>query len=194
VVFDEDSFPLAASPSLTDLNFLCKSGLMISTIGIHLTTAGTSTLAPRQPAPKIHPGFEPSVAPLPAPAIPPGFLPREATMAARPLWRLRMCHARPDCATCRHRRPATSYMAGLTDCLRPARGGSQSRWDTWHPRSCPTSGGGCWSPDDTWHPQSCPEPGGGSRSRGDTWCPWSCPASGGECWSPGDTWRPPEVP
>jgi hypothetical protein len=42
VVFDEDSFPLAASPSLTDLDFLCESGPTVSTIGTHLTTAGTS--------------------------------------------------------------------------------------------------------------------------------------------------------
>jgi hypothetical protein len=31
VVFDEDSFPLAASPSLTDLDFLCESGHTVST-------------------------------------------------------------------------------------------------------------------------------------------------------------------
>jgi hypothetical protein len=45
VVFDENSFPLAASPSLTDLDFLCESGPTVFTIGTHLTTAGTSTLA-----------------------------------------------------------------------------------------------------------------------------------------------------
>jgi hypothetical protein len=33
VVFNEDSFPLAASPSLTDLDFLCESGPTVSTIG-----------------------------------------------------------------------------------------------------------------------------------------------------------------
>jgi hypothetical protein len=59
VVFDEDSFPLAVSPSLTDLYFLCESGPTVSTIGTHLTTASTSTLAPRQPAPEIPSGFEP---------------------------------------------------------------------------------------------------------------------------------------
>jgi hypothetical protein len=84
VVFDEDSFPLAASPSLTDLDFLCESGPTISTIGTHLTTIGTSTPAPRQPSPEITPGFEPTVAPLPAPAVPPGFLPWAATMTAPP--------------------------------------------------------------------------------------------------------------
>jgi hypothetical protein len=84
VVFDEDSFPLAASPSLTDLDFLCESGPTVSTIGTHLTTASTSTLAPRQPAPEIPSGFEPPVAPLPAPTVPPGFLPRAATTAAPP--------------------------------------------------------------------------------------------------------------
>jgi hypothetical protein len=84
VVFDEDSFSLTASLSLTDLDFLCVSGPMVSTIGTHLTTAGTSILARRRPAPEIPPGFEPPMAPLPAPAVPPGFLPRAATMAAPP--------------------------------------------------------------------------------------------------------------
>jgi hypothetical protein len=84
VVFDEDSFPLAASPSLTDLDFLCESGPMVSTIGIHLTTAGTSPPAPHRPAPEIPPGFEPPVANLPAPAVPPGFLRRAATTAVPP--------------------------------------------------------------------------------------------------------------
>jgi hypothetical protein len=80
--FNEDNFPLTASPSLTDLDFLCESGLTVSTIGIHLTTASTSTLAPHRPAPEIPPGFEPSVAPLSVPTVPPGFLPRAATTAA----------------------------------------------------------------------------------------------------------------
>jgi hypothetical protein len=84
VVFDEDNFPLTASPSLTDLDFLCKSGPTVSTIGTHLTTAGTSTPAPRQPAPETPPGFEPPVALLPALAVPPGFLPRTATTTAPP--------------------------------------------------------------------------------------------------------------
>jgi hypothetical protein len=103
--FDEDSFPLAVSPSLTDLDFLCESGPTVFTIGTHLTTVGTSTPAPHRPAPVIPPGFEPLVAPLPAPAVPPGFLPPGSYHG---------------CATCRHRRPATPYMAGLTGCLRPA--------------------------------------------------------------------------
>jgi hypothetical protein len=46
VVFYEDSFPLAASPSLTDLDFLCESGPTVSTTGTHLTTAGTSLRHP----------------------------------------------------------------------------------------------------------------------------------------------------
>jgi hypothetical protein len=75
VVFDEDNFLLAASLSLTDLNFLCESGPMVSTIGTHLTTAGTSTPAPR---------FESPVAPVPAPTVSLGFLPRAATMAVPP--------------------------------------------------------------------------------------------------------------
>jgi hypothetical protein len=66
MVLDEDTFPLAASPSLTDLDFLCESGPTVSTIGTHLTTAGTSPMAPRRPAPEIPPGFEPPVANLPA--------------------------------------------------------------------------------------------------------------------------------
>jgi hypothetical protein len=33
VVFDEESFPLAASPNLTDLDFLCESGSPVFTIG-----------------------------------------------------------------------------------------------------------------------------------------------------------------
>jgi hypothetical protein len=82
VVFDEDSFPLAASPSLIDLDFLCESGPMVSTIGSHLTTAGTSTPAPRRPALEIPSGFEPPVAPLSAPVVPPGFLPLAATKVA----------------------------------------------------------------------------------------------------------------
>jgi hypothetical protein len=82
VVFDEDNFLLAASPSLTELDFLCESGPTVFTIGTHLTTTGTSTLATRRTAPAIPPGLEPPVAPLPAPAVPPGFLPRAATIVA----------------------------------------------------------------------------------------------------------------
>jgi hypothetical protein len=84
VVFDEDNFPLAASPSLTDLDFFCESGLTVSTIGTHLTTAGTSHSTPRRPAPEIPPGFEPPVATLPTPTVPPGFLPWAATTTAPP--------------------------------------------------------------------------------------------------------------
>jgi hypothetical protein len=84
VVFDEDSFPLAASPSLIDLDFLCESGPTISTIGTHLTTAGTSPPAPRRLAPEIPLGFEPPMVNLPALAVPLGFLPRAATTAAPP--------------------------------------------------------------------------------------------------------------
>jgi hypothetical protein len=80
VVFDEDSFPLAASPNPTGLDFLCESGSTVSTVGIRLTTAGT--VAPCQPAPEVPPGFESLVAPLPAPAVPSGFLPRAAPTAA----------------------------------------------------------------------------------------------------------------
>jgi hypothetical protein len=75
VVFDKNNFPLVASPSLTDLDFLYESGPMVFTIGTHLSTAGTSTSAPRRPAPEIPPVFEPPMASLPAPAVPAGFLP-----------------------------------------------------------------------------------------------------------------------
>jgi hypothetical protein len=81
MVFDEDSFPLAILPSLTNLDFLCESGPTISTFGPHLIIAGTSTPAPRRPAPKIPLVFEPPVAPLPAPAVPPRFLLWVATTA-----------------------------------------------------------------------------------------------------------------
>jgi hypothetical protein len=84
VVFDDDSFPLAASPSLTDLDFLCESSPTVSTIGTHLTTEGTSTPAPCRPAPEIPPDFEPPVVPLPAPAVPPEFLSWAATTIAPP--------------------------------------------------------------------------------------------------------------
>jgi hypothetical protein len=33
VVFYEDSYPLAASPNPTDLDFLCESGSTVSTVG-----------------------------------------------------------------------------------------------------------------------------------------------------------------
>jgi hypothetical protein len=92
VVFDEDSFPLTASPSLTDLDFLCESGSTISTIGTRLITVGTSTPTPCQTAPAIPPGFETPVAPLAAPTVPPGFLPRAATTTAP--------HAAPTAAPC----------------------------------------------------------------------------------------------
>jgi hypothetical protein len=82
VVFDEDSFPLAASSSLIDLYFLCESGPTVSTIGTHLTTTGTSPPAPRRPASEIPSGFEPPVAKLPAPVVPLGFLPQAPTTAA----------------------------------------------------------------------------------------------------------------
>jgi hypothetical protein len=76
VVFDEGSFPLAASPHLTDLDFLCESGSSVNPIRTSLTTAGTTTAAACRPAPVVPPGFVPRVTPLPAPAVPPGFQPR----------------------------------------------------------------------------------------------------------------------
>jgi hypothetical protein len=80
MVFDEDSFPLVASPNPTDLAFLYESGSTASTVGTRLTTVGT--VAPCQPAPEVPLGFEPLVASLPAPAVPLGFLPQAAPTAA----------------------------------------------------------------------------------------------------------------
>jgi hypothetical protein len=65
VVSDEDSFPLAASPNLTDRDFLLESGFTVSTNGTQLPTAGSTTTAACQPALVIPSGFEPLVAPLP---------------------------------------------------------------------------------------------------------------------------------
>jgi hypothetical protein len=79
VVSDEDSFPLAASPNLTDRDFLLESGFTVSTNGTQLPTAGSTTTAACQPALVIPSGFEPLVAPLPAPAVPPRFVPRVAS-------------------------------------------------------------------------------------------------------------------
>jgi hypothetical protein len=79
VVFDEASFPLAASPHLTDLDFLCESGSSVNPIRTPLTTAGTTTVVACQPTPVIPSGFAPRVTPLTAPAIPPGFQPREVS-------------------------------------------------------------------------------------------------------------------
>jgi hypothetical protein len=80
VIFDDDSFPLTASPNPTDLDFLCESSSTVSTVGTRLTTAGN--VAPCQPAPEVPPGLEPLVAPLPALTVPPGFLSRAAPTAA----------------------------------------------------------------------------------------------------------------
>jgi hypothetical protein len=84
VVFYEDNFPLTASLSLTDLDFLCESAPTIFTIGTHLTTADTSPPTPHRSAQEIPPGFEPPVANLPAPAVHLGFLPLAATTATPP--------------------------------------------------------------------------------------------------------------
>jgi hypothetical protein len=78
--FDEDSFPLAASFNLTDLDFLLESGSTVFTIGTRLPLAGSTTTVACQPAPVVPPGFEPLVALLPTPAVPPRFLPRAASV------------------------------------------------------------------------------------------------------------------
>jgi hypothetical protein len=78
VVFDEKNFPLAASPNLTDLDFLCESVSPISTIGTPVSFAGSSTALACQAAPIVPSGFEPHMTPmlvpLPAPRVPSGFL------------------------------------------------------------------------------------------------------------------------
>jgi hypothetical protein len=65
VVFDEKSFSLAASSNLTDLDFLCESGSLVSTIGTPVSLAGSSTALACQPAPIVPSGFEPHAAPMP---------------------------------------------------------------------------------------------------------------------------------
>jgi hypothetical protein len=133
VIFDEDSFPLIASPSLIDLDFHCESGLTVSTIGTHLTTVGTSNLATRRPAPVFPLGFEPpcgspicpdSSSRIPAPGGYHGCTTRDPSGAF-------------GYATCHHRQPTTPYIADLTGCLRLAGGGSWSCGDTWCPLELP---------------------------------------------------------
>jgi hypothetical protein len=58
VVFDDDSFPLAASPNPTDLDFLLEFGSTVSTIGTRLPLVGSTTTAACQLAPVVPPGFE----------------------------------------------------------------------------------------------------------------------------------------
>jgi hypothetical protein len=53
VVFDEDSFPLAASSNLTGLDFLCESGSPFPTIGTPLPIAGSPTALACPPAPVV---------------------------------------------------------------------------------------------------------------------------------------------
>jgi hypothetical protein len=79
VCFDEHNFPLAVSPNLTDLDFLLESGSTVSTIGIRLPLASSTTTVACQPTLVVPPGFEPLVAPLPTPIVSPGFLPRAAS-------------------------------------------------------------------------------------------------------------------
>jgi hypothetical protein len=134
VVFDDDNFPLAASPNLTDLDFLCESGPTVFTIGTHLTTAGTSPPAPRRPAPEIPLGFEPPVANLPAPTIPPSFLPRAATTAAPP-----PVPTSP---------PTHTWPASPVTYVR-LEVGARAAGTCGAPRSCPKPGGGDWSRRDT---------------------------------------------
>jgi hypothetical protein len=200
VIFDEDIFPLAASPSLTDLNFLCESDPTISPIRTHLTTTGTSTPEPRQPAPEIPPGFEPPVAPLPARQFLKDFCPRRlprlrhlpSQMAHHPVHgrphRLSTSGGRWELVPQGHMVPPELPCVGrwelvprdtcrLRSCLEL--GGGR--------RCCPELRGGSRSRGDTWRPRSCPTLGGGRRGHGDTWCPRSCPEPGGGRRNRGDT-------
>jgi hypothetical protein len=68
VFFDEVSFQFAASPNLTDLDFLLESGSTVSTIGTRLPLTGSTTMVACQPTPVV------------PPAVPSGFLPRAASM------------------------------------------------------------------------------------------------------------------
>jgi hypothetical protein len=85
VIFDENSFPLATSPNLSNIDFLLESGSTVSTVGTQLPPAGTTTTATRQPTPVVPPGFEPLMAPLPALVVPPSFLPRTASTTSTTL-------------------------------------------------------------------------------------------------------------
>jgi hypothetical protein len=192
VVFDEDSFPLAASSSLTDLDFLCESGPTVSTIGTHLTTASTSPPAPRQPAPEIPPNFEPPVANLPALVVPPGFLPRATTMATPPPVTI----SPPTCTwpassityvrqEVRARAAGTRGTLGAVISWEVRAGATGTRgtpelpyagrwalemWGYVAPPELPSVGR--WALE---APRSCPEQGGGCRCYGDMWRPRTRP-------------------
>jgi hypothetical protein len=88
VVFYEESFPLAASLNLTDLDFLCESGSLVSTIGTPVSFAGSSTTPACQPVPIVPSEFEPHAAPmpvpLPVPRVPPSFPPRTTLAPSAP--------------------------------------------------------------------------------------------------------------
>lgn len=70
VIFDEATFPFAASHGLTNTDFLFEMGSTALSIGIPLPPAGS----PGAP----HIGWVLSLVPLPAPHVPSGFLPQAA--------------------------------------------------------------------------------------------------------------------
>jgi hypothetical protein len=119
VVFDEDSFPLAASTNLTDLDFLLESGSTVSTIGTRLPLAGSTTMTACQPAPVVPPGFEPLVAPLPTPAVPPRFLPRAASTTSAVPHVAQSSPAAPGAATPTRLRSLPLRHARLLHLVRP---------------------------------------------------------------------------
>jgi hypothetical protein len=85
VVFDEDSFPLTASPNLTDLDFLCESGSPVSSIGNPVSLAGSSTAPACQTAPYTEAGGPTTWGPSAAPAASPGVGPPPHTWPTSPI-------------------------------------------------------------------------------------------------------------
>jgi hypothetical protein len=141
VVFDEKNFPLAASPNLTDLDFLCESVSPISTIGTPISFAGSSTALACQAAPIVPSGFEPHMTPmlvpLPAPRVPSGFLlhatsvPSIQRLAVKlplyrgwrsdcPLWRTNHLGALRRACCFARRGYTTARLADVADRLHPS--------------------------------------------------------------------------
>jgi hypothetical protein len=128
VVFDEDSFPLVASPNLTDLDFLLESSSTVSTIGTRL---------PLQVLPSRRfaslPRWFPRASPLPALAIALGFLPRAAsTTPAAP----HVAQASPGAATTT---PTTPRAAPESPAVPHAAAAPHAATDGPPPREWPSS-------------------------------------------------------
>jgi hypothetical protein len=130
VVFDEANFPLAASPHLTNLDFLCESGSSVNPIRTPLTTAGTTTAAACEPAPVAPSGFAPRVTPLTTPAVPPGFQPREVSRTSV------ASHAAPDSTAAPHVAPTLAVVPHVAPTSSPA---PCAVYEGPPPRECPAS-------------------------------------------------------